>query len=237
VKTILLRILLCLLTTVFGAGVYAGESTKEKHQFIQITMEVGLGHDDDPGPPRLSENLKWDLSAAKETWCERTVFKDSSHPGSNPYQRFNEDNGGLAFSCSKSRDSMFYTIVGGVHNSRDGDAVFWGKGLRLRTPLSWGPYIGVGAELNLVYYSYNDQIGYERVLRNAPPALIAKLGRIPQGERGYLLFPLPILVYQVGYAWENEHWAGHVSFVGRNLAGAAHLRGIVFAVSFRKNIF
>ncbi len=236
VKTTLLRILLSLFALLHSAGVYASEST-ESTKFVQIEMEVGLGHDDDPGPPSLGQDLTWDLSEAKETWCERTVFRASSHPNSNPYQRFNEENGGLAFSCSTHRDSMLYTIIGGVHNSRDGDAVFGGKGLRLRTPMSWGPYVGVGAELNLVYYSYDDQKGIERVLSHAPQALIAKLSRIPKGERGYIIFPLPVLVYQVGYAWENEHMTGHVSFVGRNLAGAAHLRGIVIAVSFRKNIF
>lgn len=231
-RTLLLRFLLCLLALLTGTGAYAGEST-DKDRYFQLTMEVDL----DRNIPNLEPGLAWDLSEAKNTWCERTIFTNSSHPGSNPYQRFNENNGGLAFKCAKSRDSMFYTVGGGVHDSRDGTAVFLGKGIQFQTPLRFGPYIGVGAELSLVHYSYDDSLGYGRVLKNAPPALIAKLGRLPQAERGYLIFPLPILVSRVGYAWENQYLVGHVSFVSRNLAGAAHLRGIEIAIKVRRDFF
>jgi len=220
-------------------GVSAGQSKSE--QFLNLTVEVKLGTDDDPGPTinynNLSpDELKWRLAATSDTWCKnavKTIFRNSSHPDSNPYQRFNEDNGGIAMVCSEREDSHFYTVIGGVHNSRDGDAVFWGKGVRLKTPEVSGLSVGVGLELNLVYYSFDDSYGYRRVLNNAPPALIAKLGKLPTADRGYMFFPLPILVYQISYSWENRYAVGRISLVERNLAGAAQLRGIEISVRVR----
>ena len=216
-------------------GVSAGQSKSE--QFLNLTVEVKLGTDDDPGPPSIGEGLKWDLSAAKKTWCELTIFTNSSHPGGNPLDIYNENNGGLFIKCSKNRDSILYTFFGGVDNSRDGNTFVWGPGFQFRTPRSWGLYAGIGGELALTYYSINGPEGVRRALKKIPPSQLVNLGYIPQGKRGYAIFPLPILVYQVGYAFENEHFVANLALVERNLAGAARLRGIEMFIIFRHNVF
>lgn len=234
----LLRTLLFLFASLLGTGASAGESKTE--QYLNITIETSFDIYNHARKHGLAHSTAheyrpaWDLDRRDEV-CSRTIFRDSSHPGSNPYHRFNENNGGIAMTCSESEDSLFYTVIGGVHNSRDGDAVFWGKGIRFRTPELSGFSVGVGLELNLVYYGFDDAKGYRRVLENLPPNLLTKLGRIPTAESGYMIFPLPILVYQIGYSWGNEYTTGRISFVERNLAGAAQLRGVEVSVRIRKD--
>jgi hypothetical protein len=169
------------------------------------------------------------------TWCKNSravLYTHSRHPGGNPFDRFYEQNRGISFECSSDTSGEKRILAGGIPNSRDGTAVFFGKGWYWDSPEFYRLSLGIGSEIVVMYYEIRDEVGYRRVLNRVPRELYRsldkKLAKIP--DRGYLISPVPIGVFRVRFRLWND-W-GYVSFEERRLADKANLYGIGWSRSF-----
>jgi hypothetical protein len=168
-------------------------------------------------------------------WCRSAsafLFRHSSHPDKNLYNRWFEKNRGIAFECAERASDYSRTIIGALPTSRDGNSLFLGKNVRFYTPefrhlapditkaLPFlGPLsVGVGAELVVMYYGFEDRIGYERALRHIPQELqqlaISKIG---EARRGYIVAPVPNAIVSVRYKLSKK--LGYLVAEQRYLAG------------------
>jgi hypothetical protein len=206
-----------------------GVSTHAKND-IELRIELGVA---------ASENGLCRSSRA-------FVFWHSSHPDGNPYNRFNEKNRGFAFECAKSSENgVARTIIGALPTSRDGDSLFWGKGVRYFTPelgqlapqlhaffpLLSPLSVGVGGELVLMYYGFHDEVGYNRALSYIPMQLQPlAMGKLQGAREGFVIAPLPIGVMAVRY--RLPHGFGHLTLEQRYLAGKAKLYGFGWSRDF-----
>ncbi len=162
-------------------------------------------------------HIQFSLSPEQNDPCRyvRTYITwHSSHPGGNPYERFNEKNRGFLVECAEKRNSSVRTIMGALPTSRDGDALIWGKNIRFHSPevrdvfpdvahhipLLGRLSVSVGAELVGMFYSYDDSVGMNRAFRHAPPQLqYLALEKLSVARRGYIVSPLPNLLLGVNY--------------------------------------
>ena len=158
-------------------------------------------------------------------------FRHSSHPSGNPFNRFNESNPGLSLECIIDQNGNDRYIVGGVSNSRDGDAFFFGRGVRLNVLNYRGVSIVLGGDIVAMHYSYNDAIGYARVIERVPQELLYRASqKVTEAERGYILIPfLPILAVGISYQTTSR---SNVGCEMQSLAGKAYITSCGYSIKF-----
>ncbi len=196
-------------------------------------------------------HIQFSLSPSQERgWCKSAsafLFRHSTHPDGNPYDRWFERNRGVAFECAAKSSDLTRSIIGALPTSRDGSSFFFGKNIRFYTPevgeflpeirrsvpFLGGLSIGIGAELVLTYYEFRDRIGYERALHHIPPHLqsVAVL-KLSQARDGYIVAPVPNSILSVRV--NLDKW-GYLRFEDRGLGlwnPKAHLYSIGWSREF-----
>ncbi len=172
---------------------------------------------------------------ANEDGCKHArffFFTHSSHPGGNPFNRFQENNPGYSVECRSKRNSDTSEVWGFMDKtSRDGKALFWGRNVRFYTPEFARVSVGVGAEFVIMYYEFRDPIGYNRAIMQIPPYLaplaVKKLGT---AENGFVIAPVPIGIVSLRYRLPEN--SGFLVFEQRHLAGLAKLYGVGWSYDF-----
>lgn len=122
--------------------------------------------------------------------------------------------------------------MGALPTSRDGDSLFFGKGYHYHTPEFEGFSIGAGAEFVLLYYEFNDSIGYQRVFNSLPPYLKQlALPKLREARNGYIVAPIPIGSLSLRYRIPGGN-RGFVSMDQRYLLNEAKLYSFSWSKDF-----